>query len=311
MMADVINRIEEINAAARRNPNHLIRCAETRYDDLLNRTVARICGGRVQIVLLAGPSASGKTTTAQKISQKLAASGHTAYAVSLDDFYKNRAEIAPGEDGKPDYEIVSALELELLHQVMIDLAELGHSALPSYDFEAGVRRDNASEIRLVPGDIVIFEGLHALNPLVSERLPQNAMLRLYVSLSTRIYRGDDVVQMTKRDLRLVRRLIRDHHYRDSSVENTFSLWGTVLKGEGKYLLPHKYNADIMLDSIHNYEPCVLRDEALRLLNAVPEASEWFSEARRLRKALEPFRPLPPAMVPQDSLLREFLGSGTR
>ena len=306
-MSDVLNQLEEINAAAKQNPNHFIRRAETRYDELLNRTVARVCGGGAQIVLLAGPSASGKTTTARKISQKLAASGHTAYSVSLDDFYKNRNEIAMGEDGKPDYETITALELELLSQVMNDLADHGRGSLPQYDFEAGVRHDDVSEIRLEPGDIVIFEGLHALNPIVSERLPQYAALKLYVSVSTRIYRSDGAVQMTKRDLRLVRRMIRDYRCRDSSVEHPFSLWGTVLKGEGQYLLPYKFNADLIIDSIHNYEPCVLRHEALRLLNAVPESSEWFSEAARLRKALEPFKSLPPTMVPPDSLLREFLG----
>ena len=260
-------------------------------------------------VLVEGAKWCGKTTTAEKISQKLDELGHTAYTVSLDDFYKNRSEFEPGEDGKPDYETVSALELDLLNQVLIGLMEHGRSSLPKYDFIAGKRCDNAFEIRLDPGDVVIFEGLHALNPVISDRLPQSGLLKLYVSVSTRIYRSDDTVQLTKRDLRLVRRMIRDYHFRSSSVENTFSLWDKVLEGEEKYLAPFKYNADLQLDSIHNYEPCVFRGEAMRLLDTVPETSEWFTEACRLRSELEQFEALPTTLVPQDSLMREFLGRG--
>ena len=307
-MADVLNRVKEINACARSEPDSFVRRAENRYDELLDQTVERICGGEVNLVLLAGPSSSGKTTTAAKIRRKLTDRGHIAYTVSLDDFYKNRSEFLPGADGKPDYETVSALELDLLYQVMVDLVEHGVGKLPHYDFMAGRRRDNALELQLTPGDVVIFEGLHALNPVISGRLPQNALLKLYVSVSTRIYSGDDTVQMTKRDLRLVRRMIRDYRFRNSSVENTFSLWDKVLEGEQKYLSPYKFNADIQLDSIHNYEPCVFHGEALRLLDTVPENSEWYPEARRLRKQLEPFEPLSPAIVPDHSLMREFLGS---
>ena len=306
-MADVLNHVKDINTCARQEPESFIRRAETRYDELLNQTVERIFRGGVNVVLLAGPSSSGKTTTADKIQQKLTAKGHIAYTVSLDDFYKNRNEFVLDEDGKPDYETVSALELDLLNRVLVDLTEHGHCFLPRYDFIEGKRRDDALEIQLVPGDVVIFEGLHALNPVISDRLPQDALMKLYVSVSTRIYRGDETVQMTKRDLRLVRRMIRDYHFRSSTVENTFSLWDKVLEGEAKYLSPYKFNADIQLDSIHNYEPCVFRGEAQRLLDTVPETSEWFPEACRLRKELDPFEALPSAIVPQDSLMREFLG----
>lgn len=309
-MADVLNRVQEINACARSEPDCFVRRAENRYDELLDQTVGRICGGEAHLVLLAGPSSSGKTTTAAKIRQKLTDQGHIAYTVSLDDFYKNRSEFEPDEDGKPDYEAVSALELDLLYQVMVDLVRHGHARLPHYDFLLGRRIDNALELQLTPGDVVIFEGLHALNPVISERLPQNALLKLYVSVSTRIYCGDGTVQMTKRDLRLVRRMVRDYRFRNSSVENTFSLWDKVLEGEQKYLSPYKFNADIQLDSIHNYEPCVFHGEALRLLDTVPENSEWFSEACRLRRQLEPFEALSPALVPDQSLMREFLGNSS-
>ncbi|HBL41528.1 MAG TPA: nucleoside kinase [Ruminococcaceae bacterium] len=308
-MADVLNHVSEINTCARQEPKFLIERAENRYDELLNRTVERISkNNSAEIVLLAGPSSSGKTTTAGKISQKLSKKGHTAYTVSLDDFYRNRGEFALDEEGKPDYESVTALELDMLNRVMTNLVQQGHSLLPRYDFVNGKRLDDAFEIRLQPGDVVIFEGLHALNPIISERLPQDALLKLYVSVSTRLYLQGDEVQMTKRDLRLVRRMIRDYRFRNSSVENTFSLWGKVLEGENKFLAPYKYCADILIDSIHNYEPCVFRREALALLDTVPQDSDWFPEACRLKKQMEPFETLSPNLVPQDSLMREFLGA---
>ncbi len=308
-MADVINTLACINELAADNTQQFILNAENRYDESLNKIVERICNNPdIEIVLLAGPSSSGKTTTANKINEKLDACGHKAYTISLDDFYRNAKDaIIDEETGKPDYESVNSLQLDLLSAVLQKLVEQRKSFIPRYDFDSGVRTDEAFEIELKLGDVVILEGLHALNPLIYSALPSHALLKLYISVSTRIYDDKGHVLMTKRDLRLIRRTVRDFQFRSSSVENTFNMWADVLEGENKYLSPFKYCADILIDSIHNYEPCVFRNEALRLFKTVDKDSSWYNETQRLTDKLIQFNSIPKDIVPENSLLREFLG----
>ena len=307
-MADVINNLSDINELAVSDPCGMISRAEERYDSILNKIVDVISNNHsIEIVLLAGPSSSGKTTTANRINEKLHSVGHKAYTISLDDFYRNYYDAILDENGKPDYETVNALDLDLLRTVLESLVTQRKASIPKFDFDTGLRTDNADEIQLIPGDVVILEGLHALNPLIHESLPANALLKLYISVSTRIYNDDGSVLFTKRDLRLVRRTVRDFSHRSSSVENTFSMWESVLEGEQKYLAPYKYCADILIDSIHNYEPCVFKTRAIELLKAVDKESIWSDKARRLTEILECFETIPESLLPEQSLLRrEFL-----
>ncbi len=307
-MADVINNLSQINKEALQDRENFIFSAEQRYDDALNAIVERIKNNKaIEIVLLAGPSSSGKTTTANKINEKLHLINHKAYTISLDDFYKNSCDAIIGDDGKPDYETVYALDLKLLSSVLTALVNERRAMIPRFDFDTGTRTDNAFEICLGEGDVVILEGLHALNPIIYSSLPANALLKLYISVSTRIYDDAGHVLLSKRDLRLIRRTVRDYQFRSSSVENTFDMWGGVLEGENKYLAPYKYCADILIDSIHNYEPCVFRNEALELFKTVNEDSVWYGETERLKEKLILFDSIPEKCVPQSSLLREFLG----
>lgn len=308
-MNDVVNTLSALNRIATENPHELISEAEKRYDDCLNDIVEHIClHDNIEIVLLAGPSSSGKTTTAKKISSKLSAKGHKAYKVSLDDFYKNPEDVIIGEDGKPDFETVYALDLDLLHQVLQNLVTHRKSYIPSFDFDTKLRTDKAFEIELREGDVVILEGLHALNPLIYGSLPSDKLIRLYISVSTRIYEDDSTILFSKRDLRLIRRTVRDFSFRNSPVENTFDMWDSVLEGEDKFLAPYKYCADFLINSIHNYEPCVFKDIALKLFSTVDKGSYWYPETRRLSEKLEKFISLPVSFVPADSLLREFIGN---
>lgn len=307
-MADVINNLSDINELAVSDPCGMIARAEVRYDSALNKIVDVISNNHsIEIVLLAGPSSSGKTTTANKINEKLHSVGHKAYTISLDDFYRNSYEAILDENGKPDYETVNALDLDLLRNVLESLVTQRKASIPKFNFDTGLRTDNADDIQLIPGDVVILEGLHALNPLIHESLPVRALLKLYISVSTRIYNDDGSVLFTKRDLRLVRRTVRDFSHRSSSVENTFSMWESVLEGEQKYLAPYKYCADILIDSIHNYEPCVFKTRAIELFKAVDKESIWFDKTQRLTKILECFETIPESLLPEQSLLkREFL-----
>ena len=308
-MADVINTLSQINYEAQYDTEAFISSAENRYKFLLDNIVEKIItNDSVEIVLLAGPSCSGKTTTANKIKELLAEKGHKAYTISLDDFYRNSVDAIINDDGKPDYETVHALDLNLLEKTLKKLVKDRSAAIPRFNFDTGIRTDNAFEISLNAGDVVIVEGLHALNPLIYGNLPSDALLKIYISVSTRIYDDSGYVLLTKRDLRLIRRTVRDYHSRSSSVENTFDMWDGVLEGENKYLAPYKYCADILIDTIHNYEPCVFKSRALKLFKTVKTDSVWYNETQRLTDILNKFCDIDEDKVPHSSLLIcEFLG----
>ncbi len=308
-MAEVINTLSQINYEAQNDTAAFISAAEERYSFALDCVVERIISNKcVEIVLLAGPSCSGKTTTANKLRERLADKGHKAYTISLDDFYRNSTDAIIGDDGKPDYETVHALDLDLLEKVLKKLVKERTAKIPRFDFDTGIRTDNAFEITLDEGDVVILEGLHALNPIIYGYLPAEALLKIYISVSTRIYDDSGYVILTKRDLRLIRRTVRDYHSRSSSVENTFDMWDGVLEGENKYLAPYKYCADILIDTIHNYEPCVFKSRALELFKTVEPDSVWFAETQRLTEKLVLFSDIAEKEVPRSSLLIcEFLG----
>lgn len=308
-MADVINTLSQINYEAQNDTPAFISAAEERYSFALDCVVERIINNKcVEIVLLAGPSCSGKTTTANKLRERLADKGHKAYTISLDDFYRNSTDAIIGDDGKPDFETVHALDLDLLEKVLKKLVKERTAKIPRFDFDTGIRTDNAFEITLDEGDVVILEGLHALNPIIYGYLPAQALLKIYISVSTRIYDDSGYVILTKRDLRLIRRTVRDYHSRSSSVENTFDMWDGVLEGENKYLAPYKYCADILIDTIHNYEPCVFKSRALELFKTVEPDSVWFAETQRLTEKLVLFSDIAEEKVPRSSLLIcEFLG----
>lgn len=308
-MAEVINTLSQINYEAQNDTAAFISAAEERYSFALDCVVERIINNKcVEIVLLAGPSCSGKTTTANKLRERLADKGHKAYTISLDDFYRNSKDAIIGDDGKPDFETVHALDLDLLEKVLRKLVKERTAKIPRFDFDTGIRTDNAFEITLDEGDVVILEGLHALNPIIYGYLPSEALLKIYISVSTRIYDDSGYVILTKRDLRLIRRTIRDYHSRSSSVENTFDMWDGVLEGENKYLAPYKYCADILIDTIHNYEPCVFKSRALELFKTVEPDSVWFAETQRLTEKLVLFSDIAEEEVPRSSLLIcEFLG----
>lgn len=308
-MAEVINTLSQINYEAQNDTAAFISAAEERYSFALDSVVERIINNKcVEIVLLAGPSCSGKTTTANKLRERLADKGHKAYTISLDDFYRNSTDAIIGDDGKPDYETVHALDLDLLEKVLKKLVKERTAKIPRFDFDTGIRTDNAFEITLDEGDVVILEGLHALNPIIYGYLPAEALLKIYISVSTRIYDDSGYVILTKRDLRLIRRTVRDYNSRSSSVENTFDMWDGVLEGENKYLAPYKYCADILIDTIHNYEPCVFKSRALELFKTVEPDSVWYAETQRLTEKLVLFSDIAEEEVPRSSLLIcEFLG----
>ena len=306
-MSNLNNKIEYINEMAK-EPEVFIEQCEARYQNIIDGIAQRIIDedGR-EIVMLAGPSSAGKTTTARKLSESLTKKGVKTYVLSLDDFYLNREDIPYLPDGSQDFETVDALDLECFEDCVNALLRGETVKNPVFDFTTGKRSDTEfNEITLGDDDVVIIEGLHALNPVITDKIV-GKLLKIYINVSSRIYDEKGNVILNKRNMRFIRRMVRDYKFRDSSVENTCKLWKNVTAGEEKYLFPFRDNADIKANTIHLYESCVLKHQALPLLLNSDISDEFKSEAKRLAKALEAFADIPEKLVPEDSLLREFLG----
>lgn len=308
LMANIKNHLEYIVENTLNNPEEFIEKAEKRYIGIVNSVCDKIVSKKVnEIVMLAGPSAAGKTTTAHKIREQLQKLGHNSFTVSLDDFYGDAQNAPLDENGNPDFETVYALDLKELSKCLNELIEDKKSDLPLFDFMTGKRKEEKNTIVLEEGDVIIVEGLHALNPIITDTLPKEHLFKIYINVSSRIYDKNRHIVLNKRNIRFVRRLVRDYHFRNSSVSNTYKLWDSVTAGEDKYLFPYRNLADARINSIHLYETCVLKKKALDMLSDLPEDNSHFRDAKKLIKHLNKFPDLPIDMVPKNSLLREFLG----
>lgn len=307
-MSNLNNTIEYINGFARENPQELVLRSEQRYSNIIRDIADRVQNeaGR-EIIMLAGPSASGKTTTANKLAQAFSERGMKTHRISLDDFYLDRTEIPGYAEGNPDFETVFALDLPCLEQALNGLLRGETVRVPVFDFVSGTRSRQYEEITLGESDAIVVEGLHALNPIITDNLPQDKLLKIYISVSSRIYNEKGKIMLNKRNMRFIRRLVRDYNFRGSSVENTYRLWDNVRAGEDKYLFPYRNNADLRINSVHLSEPCLFKTIVLKMLEGVDLQGAWKKDAKKLTDALERFESIPQALVPQDSLLREFLG----
>ena len=297
--------LNNINENVESNMESFINDAESRFESSVTELADRFTSD-CDIVLLAGPSSSGKTTTAGKIAQKIKNSGRNAYTLSLDDYYRNAADIPLTEKGLKDFENVSALDIDLIHRTFSDLIEKRTAQVPEFDFVSGTRKPETRKLELKKDDLIIVEGIHALNPIITKGLDESHITKVYISVSSRVTDDSGRVVFSKRNLRLVRRMIRDYHYRNTSVEKTLSQWQEVLKGEDKYIFPFERNASFRIDSFHPYEPCLFKSEAVELLGTVGEDSGVYSIASELKNSFSELDTIDMSKLPADSLLREFV-----
>lgn len=307
-MTELNNKLHIINEKAASDAEKFIEDCEKRYQNIIDNIVKRIIeeDGR-EIIMLAGPSSAGKTTTAKRLKEGLLKEGVTTYVLSLDDFYLNRDDIPYLPDGTQDYETVHALDLVRLENDLNALLRGETVETPVFDFTTGKRSDTQfNTITLGQEDVVIIEGLHALNPLITEKV-HGKLLKVYINVSSRVCDENGKVILSKRNFRFLRRMIRDYKFRASSVDNTYRLWKNVTAGEDKYLFPYRDNADIKANTIHLYEPCVIKNQALPLLRESKVSDEFREDAEKLCVSLERFFDIDENKVPKDSLLREFLG----
>lgn len=264
---------------------------------------------KVKIVLIAGPSSSGKTTFSKRLAIQLMANGLHPYSISLDDYFVNREQTPKDENGEYDFESFYALDIPYFNAQLKALLDGEEVELPRFNFQKGVREASGQKLRLQKDMILILEGIHALNPALTPLIPEQNKYRIYVSALTTIML-DAHNYIPNADNRLLRRIIRDNKYRGYSALDTIRRWPSVRAGEDKWIFPYQENADAMFNSALLFELAVIRNQALPLLELVPENVSEYSEAYRLRKFLRYFVSMSDSQIPPTSLLREFLGGSS-
>ena len=262
-----------------------------------------------KLVLIAGPSSSGKTTTCKRLSVQLAVNGIRPVNISLDDYFVDRKNTPRDEKGDYDYEHLHALNLPLFNEQLAALFRGEEVELPRYDFQKGTSGRSGKKLRLGENEILVVEGIHALNPELTAQIPNEQIYRIYASaLTTILLDKHNYIPTT--DNRLLRRIIRDHKYRGVSAKETIRRWPSVRAGENKWIFPFQENADAMFNTAMLFELAVIKCQAEPLLEQVPENCPEYAEAYRLRKFLSYIRPIPETQIPPTSLLREFLGGSS-
>ena len=263
----------------------------------------------VKLVLLAGPSSSGKTTTCKRLSIQLLTCGLKPLQISLDDYFIDREKTPLDANGEYDYESIHALNIALINEQFNALFKGEEIELPRYNFQAGKSEKSGKRLKLGPNDIVVVEGIHALNPELTAQIPEQQKFRVYVSALTTILL-DEHNYIPTTDNRLLRRIIRDYKYRGVSAQESIHRWPSVRAGEERWIFPYQENADAMFNSAMLYELAVIKQQAEPLLEQVPENCEEYAEAHRLLKFLRYFHAISYRQLAPTSLLREFLGGSS-
>ena len=263
----------------------------------------------IKVVLIAGPSSSGKTTFCKRLSVQLLASGVKPVQISLDDYFVNRHDTPKDENGELDYESIYALNIPLINDQFNALFRGEEVELPKYNFQTGTSEKSGKKLHLEENNVLVVEGIHALNPLLTEQIADEKKFKIYASaLTTILLDNHNYIPTT--DNRLLRRIVRDYKYRGCSAEETIHRWPSVRAGENKWIFPYQEQADVMFNTAMLFELAVIKTQAEEVLEQVPENCEEYAEAYRLRKFLKYFAPLPFRDLPPTSLLREFLGGSS-
>lgn len=287
----------------------LINISEALQEKKLAQIADEIVERKAKIVLLAGPSSSGKTTTSKRLAILLMACGLHPHTLSTDDYFVNRVDTPLDENGEYDFECIGAEDVDFFNRQMTQLLNGEEVELPRYDFKIGERVFEGRKLKVGPDDVVILEGNHALNPLFSQQIPEEQKYRIYVSAMTTIAL-DDHNYVPTTDIRLLRRILRDYKHRGFSALETIRRCPSVTAGEEKWIEPYQQNADATFNSALLYELGVIRAQIMPVLEQVSEREPEYAEASRLRKFLRYFTPVPGDQVPPTSLLREFAGGSS-
>lgn len=285
----------------------LIKISEALHEKILAKLADEIYQRQtVKVILLSGPSSSGKTTTCRKLSIQLSILGYHPVQISLDNFFVEREQTPRDENGEFDFEAFEALDLALFHDTMARLLQGEEVAMPTFNFGLGKKEWKGNKIKLEPNSILLLEGIHCLNPKLTSNIEESVKYKLFVSALTSVS-IDNQNPIPTTDNRLIRRLIRDYKYRNYSALDTLRRWQSVREGEEKHIFPFQENADAMFNSSLVCELGVLKPFAVQILKDVPETEPEFAEATRLLKFLSYFKTIPEKDIPSTSILREFVG----
>lgn len=304
--------LREINRMAGEDPGELIRLSEERYRSQIRQVADRFCQNLAQNrqILLAGPSSSGKTTTSLNLQAELGRRGIRTLSVSLDDFFLDRSLAPVLPDGTQDLETPDLVDVNELESCLSILAQKGRHAFPLYDFSVGRRSERTKELTFDGHTAVIIEGLHALNPVICQRPYFQRAMKLYISIKTEYYLDGRRILST-RELRLLRRIIRDNNFRACPPPQTLEMWNNVVAGEEQYIRPFRTGADYWIDSLHLYEPLVYHPMLRVLLEPLRGGGPFGELAERLLSELAAVGEMPASGIPADSLLREFIALNPR
>lgn len=289
---------------------NLINVSEALQEKKISQIADKIAAKKdIKVVLIAGPSSSGKTTFCKRLSVQLLASGVKPVQISLDDYFVNREETPKDEQGEYDYESIYALNIPLINEQFNALFNGQEVELPKYNFQTGSSEKSGNKLHLEENNVLVVEGIHALNPILTAQIPDDKKFKIYASaLTTILLDNHNYIPTT--DNRLLRRIVRDYKYRGCSAQETIRRWPSVRAGENKWIFPYQEQADVMFNTAMLFELAVIKPQAEEVLEQVPENCEEYAEAYRLRKFLKYFSPLPFRVLPPTSLLREFLGGSS-
>ena len=306
-----IKTVGDFNEAVKNGlATDLINVSEALQEKKISQIADTIAARKeIKVVLIAGPSSSGKTTFCKRLSVQLLASGVKPVQISLDDYFVNRAETPKDENGELDYESIYALNIPLINEQFNTLFRGEEVELPKYNFQTGMSEKSGKKLHLGENNILLVEGIHALNPALTEQIADDKKFKIYASALTTILL-DDHNYIPTTDNRLLRRIVRDYKYRGCSAQETIHRWPSVRAGENKWIFPYQEQADVMFNTALLFELAVIKTQAEEVLEQVPENCEEYAEAYRLRKFLKYFAPLPFRNLPPTSLLREFLGGSS-
>jgi len=306
-----LQNVGELNMAIQQNVvTDLIKLTEALHEKQISRIADSIYNrGGVKVILISGPSSSGKTTFSKRLSVQLMTNLIRPVAISLDDYFINREETPLDEEGKHDFESLYALDLEQFNKDLTSLLNGEEVDLPTFNFETGLREYNGHKLKLEENQVLLLEGIHALNPELTKYIDEGVKFRIYVSALTTISL-DNHNWIPTADNRLLRRIIRDSKYRKYSARDTIARWESVRRGEEKWIFPYQENADAMFNSSLLFELAVIKNHADPLLMEVPQNCDEYAEAFRLQKFLSYFKPVYEMEIPPTSLLREFLGGSS-
>ncbi len=306
-----VSTVGDFNEAVRQGRStDLINVSEALQEKKISQIADMIAGRKgVRMVLISGPSSSGKTTFCKRLSIQLLTCGIKPVQISLDDYFVHREDTPKDEHGEYDYESLYALDIPLLNSQLKTLFAGGEVELPRYNFQSGRSERSGRRLKLADDNILVVEGIHALNPELTALIPEEQKFRVYASaLTTILLDTHNYIPTT--DNRLLRRIIRDYKYRGVSAQETIRRWPSVRAGENKWIFPYQENADAMFNTALLFELAVIKSQAEPLLELVPENVEEHAEAYRLLKFLKYIAPIPNRQLPPTSLLREFLGGSS-